>query len=353
MIVSIMGIWGMYVKNSIGNDNAYWATPKAMTTTSPMPITGQKQDSYWHTLKQFWHLLRRYEKTILWVYLSSFVLTLFLLEAFERQLIVHFPLSFAIGLLGGVGVAILKNQLDDTIKSQQDLCRTLPLPLLGLAPANTPVSTQAYALQTALADTSEVADAFRLLRNNLLLLTQHNTPKILNITSTDASEGKSSTIINLATAFAQSGKRVLLIDADLRRPTLHKHFNTNNIKGLGNYLAGLNRIESLIQPTFIANISLLPAGPVTPHQVELLASDQFKALIAQLESPEAPFELVMVDSPPVMGMADALLLSNRAHATLLVAACYQTRKRALVSSFQKLQQARGNLLGMVMTKAPV
>ncbi len=300
----------------------------------------------------FWAMLKRHEKTFLWVYLSVFLLTLFFTEALERNLIIHFPLSFLVGLSTGLAVALIRGHVEETIKNPADLHHTIPLPILGIAPSNKN-SEYVYALQTAHDPLSPVAQAFYDLRNNLRLLTQNTAPKILNITSSDASEGKSSTTVNLATAFAQQGRKVLLIDADLRRPTLHKHFELDNTKGLGNYLGGLNKLENVIQPTFIANLAVIPAGPITPHAVELLASERLKTLISTLEQGLLNFDLVLIDSPPVMGLADALLISNRSHATILVAACHQTSKRALVSSYQRLKQAHINLIGTVLTKVSI
>lgn len=292
---------------------------------------------------------KRREKTLLGVYLAVFLLALFSTEALNPDLFKNFILSFILGLCAGIIAAFLREGTDAIIKNPDTLARLLPIPLLGIAPA---ISNKAgnYALQSAEHPDSKVAEAFRALRNNLLIVTQEQRPKVINITSTDASEGKSSTSINLATAFAQSGTRVLLIDADLRRPTLHKHFKFDNTKGLGNYLAGLDDFNTLIRPTKIANLQVVTSGPLTPHAAELLSSERLTQWIATAEQPDAPFDLIIIDSPPVMGMADALLIGNRVHATLLVVACNQTRYRPLHAAFERLKQARTNMVGVVLTK---
>ncbi|WGZ95602.1 MAG: polysaccharide biosynthesis tyrosine autokinase [Candidatus Thiothrix putei] len=295
-------------------------------------------------------IAKRREKTLLSVYLGVFLFALFISEALQPNLVRNFILSFILGLCAGVIAAFIREGTDAVIKTSETLSKVLPLPLLGIAPAIRK-KAGSYAFQSANHPDSHVAAAFRSLRNNFLVITHQKRPKIINITSTDASEGKSSTSINLATTFAQSGANVLLIDADLRRPTLHKHFGVDNIKGLGNYLAGLDELEGLIRPTFIPELHIISSGPITPHSVELLSSERMTQLINYAEQNDSRFDVIIIDSPPVMGMADALLISNRVHATLLVVACNQTRRRPLHAAFERLKQARTNMVGVILTKA--
>ncbi|MBO0614695.1 polysaccharide biosynthesis tyrosine autokinase [Thiothrix fructosivorans] len=301
-------------------------------------------------LHKFRVITQRREKTLLGVYLTVFLFTLFTLEGLQPNLPRNFVLSFILGLCAGVLAAFIREGSDATIKGRDMLARVLPIPLLGIAPV---INKQAgsYAFQSAKYPDSAVAAAFRALHNNLLLVTQQSQPKVINITSTDASEGKSSTSINLATQYAQAGTKVLLIDADLRRPTLHKHFGCDNTKGLGNYLAGMeNTLDGLIRKTFIPNLHIISSGPITPHAVELLSSERLSQLITNAEQGNVDFDLVIIDSPPVMGMADALLIGNRVHATLLVVACNETRRRPLHAAYERLKQSRTNMIGVVMTK---
>ncbi|OQX13872.1 MAG: hypothetical protein BWK73_11185 [Thiothrix lacustris] len=300
-------------------------------------------------LRKLQIVLKRREKTLLSVYLTVFLLALFTTEAFSPDLFKNFTVSFILGACAGMIAAFVREGTAGIIKNPDMLARVLPIPLLGIAPAVTNKAGN-YAFQSAERPDSKVAEAFRSLRNNLLVVTQQQRPKVINVTSTNASEGKSSTSINLATAFAQAGTRVLLIDADLRRPTLHQHFRLDNTKGLGNYLAGLDDFKALIRPTKIANLQLLSSGPITPHPVELLSSERLKQLVATAEQQNAPFDLIIIDSPPVMGMADALLIGNRVHATLLVVACNETRRGSLHAAFERLKQARTNMVGVVLTK---
>ncbi|WGZ96006.1 MAG: polysaccharide biosynthesis tyrosine autokinase [Candidatus Thiothrix putei] len=264
----------------------------------------------------------------------------------------NFSLGAVLGLFLGTVIAFMLEFLDDRIKSTEDLEKVLPLPILGVAPTAGKDSKQHnYALLTVEKPTSAVAEAFRSLRTNLMFATREGAPRVLNVTSSDSSEGKSSTAINLATAFAQAGKRVLLIDADLRKPTLHKHFKLDNSKGLSHYLIGQENLDNITQTSFIPEVYVIPSGPITPNPVELLSSERLAELVAFADSPECTFDIIMIDSPPVLGLADALVIGNRTHATLLVAAWNQSRKRPVQAAFQRLRQARNNVIGVVMTKA--
>lgn len=314
-----------------------------------VPAFGTDGTSLREELHKFRLITKRQEKTLLSVYLIVFLFVLFTMEALQPNLIRSFFLSFILGLCTGIIAAFIREGTDATIKSREMLARVLPLPLLGIAPSINK-NSNSYAFQSAKNPDSAVATAFRALHNNLLIVTQQSQPKVINITSTNASEGKSSSSINLATQYARSGMNVLLIDADLRRPTLHKHFEMDNTKGLGNYLAGMDSLQSLIRPTFIPNLHIISSGPITPHAVELLSGDPLNQLISTLEQGNSGFDLIIIDSPPVMGMADALLISNRSHATLLVVACNETRRRPLHAAFERLKQSRTNIIGVIMTK---
>lgn len=300
-------------------------------------------------LQRLHTVFKQREKLILGVFLTVFLLLLLMLESLQPNLPRNFTLSLLLGLCCGLISGFIRESTDATIKSREMLASILPLPLLGAAPA---IGKNAgnYALHTATAPDSPVATAFRTLRNNLLVITQQRPPKIITMTSTDASEGKSSSTINLASSFVQAGYKVLLLDADLRRPTLHKHFGLDNTKGLGNYLAGLDEFEPLVRPTSIDGLHVVTSGPITPHAVELLGSSRLQKLMEHLESADAGYDLIMIDSPPVLGLADALLISNRAHATLMVVACKQARRRPLLAAVARLKQSHTNLVGVVLTK---
>ena len=262
-------------------------------------------------------------------------------------------LGLVLGLFLGTVVAFMLEFLDDRIKTSTDLEKMLPVPVLGIAPhaGKQRNKQQNYALMTVENPTSAVAESFRSLRTNLMFATRAGAPKVLNVTSTDAGEGKTSTTINMATAFAQAGKTVLLVDGDLRKPTLHKHFKLDNSKGLANYLVGQETLANVTQTSFIPEVYIITSGPLSPNPVELLSSDRLGELVTYTEHAGSMFDIIIIDSPPILGLADALVIGNRTHATVMVAAWNQTRKRPLQAAYTRLRQARAHVIGVVMTKA--
>ncbi|UOG92053.1 MAG: polysaccharide biosynthesis tyrosine autokinase [Candidatus Thiothrix sulfatifontis] len=267
----------------------------------------------------------------------------------------NLALGAVLGLFIGVVAAFLLEFLDDRIKTKEDIERLLPLPLLGIAPAigkrSKGSADTEYHLMTAEQPTSAVAEAFRSLRTNLMFATRTGAPRIMNVTSAGPAEGKSSAIINLATAFAQAGKKVLIIDGDLRKPTIHKRFKLDNSQGFVHFLTGQEKLEALVKPTLIPNVFAIPSGPIPPNPVELLSSEHLHELTMRAENGQLPYDLVMIDAPPVLGLADALIIGNHTRATLLITAYNETRKQPLHSAYERLRQARSHLLGVVLTKA--
>jgi capsular exopolysaccharide synthesis family protein len=244
-------------------------------------------------------------------------------------------------------VAFLLEFFDDRVKSTEEVVRILGLPLLGATPILKGTDPILHAMTTANEPTSAMAEAFRSLRTNLLFASRDGTPKVLAFTSALPSEGKSSTCMNLAAAFAQSNKRVLVVDADLRKPTVHKRLKLDNTIGLSNFLTGQAGTDTAIQETMINGVSAMTAGPISPNPAELLSSDRLQELFDL--APDT-FDLIIVDCPPVMGLADALIIANRASATVVVSAFSQSRKRALQDAHRRLNQAHANLIGFIFSK---
>lgn len=259
----------------------------------------------------------------------------------------NLALGGVLGLFLGMVVAFLLEFLDDRIKSSDELERILGLPLLGMTPVLKGSDPTVHSLATFEQPASATAESFRSLRTNLLFASREGTPKVLALTSALPSEGKSSTCLNLATAFAQSNKRVLLIDADLRKPTIHKRLKLDNSIGLSNVLTGQESPEAVIQESKIQGVSVITAGPLSPNPAELLSSERFQDLFDLVPG---TFDLIILDCPPVMGLADALILSNRASATVVVSAFSQSRKRSLQDANRRLRQAHANLIGFIFTK---
>lgn len=253
-----------------------------------------------------------------------------------------------LGLLIGVAIAFLIEFLDDRIKSAASIEKLSGLPILGTTPALKSKDVIEHSLATALQPTSGMAEAFRSLRTNLLFATRDGLPNSLLVTSSAPSEAKSSSCINLASALAQAGKRVLLIDADLRKPTIHQRFKLDNSQGLSSYLTHQADALAIMQETTITGVTVITAGPLPPNPAELLSSDRLQELFTLVPS---KFDIVILDSPPTIGLADALILGNKASATILLIAFSQSKKRVLLDALKRLNQASANVIGFVVTKA--
>ena len=260
---------------------------------------------------------------------------------------INLVLGLFLGLFLGIAVSFLLEFLDDRVKTTDELERLLGLPLLGMTPMVKGDDPVIHALMTMEQPASAIAESFRSLRTNLLFASREGTPKILTLTSAMPSEGKSSSCMNLATAFAQSNARVLVIDADLRKPTAHKRLKLDNSLGLSNFLTYQAGIEDVVQETLILGVSVVTAGPLSPNPSELLSSERLQELFDL--APDT-FDIIIIDAPPVMGLADALVLANRASATILVTAFAQSKKRQIQDAHRRLKQSHANIIGVLFTK---
>jgi polysaccharide biosynthesis transport protein len=258
-------------------------------------------------------------------------------------------IALVLGLFAGVGLAFLFELLDDTIKSSPDLEKLLGKPVLGVIPKvpEREVRGAEVALMAFHHPTSAFAEAYRSMRTALSFSTSEGVPKVLHVTSSGTGEGKTTTAISAAVNLCQTGANVLLIDADLRNPSLHKVFNLSNHKGLSNYLSGAAEPAEVTQATGVKGLFLMSSGPIPPNPAELLHG----ARMVDLASLGAKrFDFVIIDSPPLLGLADALILGDVAQATLLVVAANSTRQGAVEAALKRLRHSRANVLGAVMTK---
>lgn len=268
-------------------------------------------------------------------------------------------LALVLGLCMGVGVVIVMDHVDNTIKSEKDIHRAADVTLLGHIPLLPPAlsvvaaaeTNQSTAVHVDLAchhdSRSAYAEACRNLRTTLLLAAPDQPPRSLVVTSCEPGEGKSTIVSNLAIVLAQLGRRCLVMDADLRRPRLHDSFETDNAVGLSSYLTGNAERDELIQPTLLHGLSIIPSGPIPPNPSELLNSARFGALVAWLLD-EAGFDHVLIDSPPVLQVTDGVILATQADATVVVARHARTSRDALAQGVARLQQARARIAGAVL-----
>ena len=195
--------------------------------------------------------------------------------------------------------------------------------------------------------TSAISEAYRSLRTALQFSTEEGVPKTLLVTSARPGEGKSTAAACLAVNFAQLGMRVLLIDGDLRNPSMHTVLGVENSAGLTNYLAGANEASELVKPSGTEGLTLLTSGPRPPNPAELLASPRFATL---LTTAAENFDVVIVDGPPIMGLADSPIIASVTSGTLLVIEAGGTRRAIVQDALKRLNFARARVLGALLNK---
>ena len=250
--------------------------------------------------------------------------------------------GLALGLFMGVGAALVLEFVNDTIKTPDDVRDKLHLASLGVIPQKQGQSSLAEELKD---QTSAVSEAYFSLRTSLQFSTDSGVPKTLLITSTRAAEGKSSTTLALAQNFARLGNRVLLIDGDLRKPAFVT--GSEPQEGLSKLLTNSDPLHMHVLKTHFENLWLLPCGPLPPNPAELLASPRLRLVIGEAAG---EFDMVIVDGPPILGLADAPLLGAACRATLLVVESGKTRTRAALEALDRLKAAENHIIGAVLTK---
>jgi capsular exopolysaccharide synthesis family protein len=249
-------------------------------------------------------------------------------------------------ILAAATIAVLE-ALDDTFKTPEDLEEGLGVSVLGVAPILAAAADKTP-LSEVLGDaTSAISEAFRSLRTALQFTTAEGAPKSLLVTSSRPGEGKSTTSVCLAANFAQLGMRVLLIDGDLRNPSVHRLLSLENGAGLSNFLAGASDSSKLTQICMISGVSVLTTGPLPPNPAELLAGPRFVSLLATAVE---TFDMVIIDGPPVMGLADAPIIASVAAGTLMVVECGSTRRAIVRDALRRLHFARARLVGALLNK---
>jgi len=269
---------------------------------------------------------------------------------FKTSLSRNVSLGLMIGLLVGLMVAWLLEHLDDSIRFVEDVERETGVPVLGAVPKLKGADLQkvgTVALSPHADPNSPFAEAYRSVRTALQFSTASGAPRRLVITSSSKEEGKSTTALALAINFAQMGKPVLIVDADLRNPVLHKLLKIDNARGLSNYLSGNVRPMEVIHKTDIPNLFVMTTGPLPPNPVELLSSMKLLNLLTQCEE---QFAHVIVEGPPVIGIADEIVICNQVENSVFVVESGKTRKGHAKAALKRLQQAGVHPLGVILTK---
>ncbi len=248
------------------------------------------------------------------------------------------------GLLVAFGLAFGIEYLDDTVKTPEDVSKRLGLPLLGLVPAIR--GTRVPLLSETVPH--DFGEAFRSLRTSLVFTAGAGESRVIAVTSSQPLEGKTTTACNLATALALGGSRVLLIDADMRRPGLHQVMGVRNEAGLSQLLVGQSRVREAVQRTSEPNLFVITAGRTPPNPSELLASERMKSFLANLT--HGPFDWVVLDTPPVLAVTDAVVLAGHVSTVVFVVGSEMTRRVHAERALATLRAGKPRSIGVVLNR---
>ncbi len=259
------------------------------------------------------------------------------------RLTVNLFFAMLAGVVAAIAAAAVLNQVDETISDPEAVRGKLGLPLLGVLPM-----VKGGGTAEALDDPrSPLVEGYLAVEASLRLATAHGVPRSIAFTSTRPREGKSTSATALARLLAADGKRVVLIDADMRAPSLHNAFGVANDSGISNLLSGEQDIDRFVRPSGQEGLSFIAAGPPPPNSARLLMGDGLRELIGRLLN---EFDHVIVDSPPVMGLADAQLVAEAVEGVIFVVELEATPAGAAQNAIQRLREARAQFLGAIVTK---
>ncbi|UCH92199.1 MAG: polysaccharide biosynthesis tyrosine autokinase [Candidatus Aminicenantes bacterium] len=286
-------------------------------------------------------------------------------------------MALILGLALGIGLIFLVDYLDRTIKTPDEVKLMLGVPALGIIPSTKAKSLSAYyyssyykygdnkkkgknnpgpgpknppeiELINFVAPESPFAENYRTIRTSILLSVPKEPPEIISITSALSSEGKTVTTINLAVSFSQLGKKVLIIDGDMRKPRMHKIFKIANSPGLSSFLAGRAQVKEIFAKTNIPNLFVVPSGPHPPNPTELISSEVMSMLLSKLRQ---KVDFIFIDTPPLVGIVDPILLSKNTDGTILVTWAGKTHRHAIEKAKEELDRYNIRTLGVVLNRA--
>ncbi|MBK9709331.1 MAG: polysaccharide biosynthesis tyrosine autokinase [Acidobacteria bacterium] len=287
-------------------------------------------------------------------------------------------IGLLVSLIAGIGLAFFLEYLDNTVKSVEDVSRVAQLPTLAVIPSINTVSARALAgrknvkaevsgLSAQLSPAAEnehgkltklvtldqlssVVEAYRMLRTSVLLSAAGRPPKIILFTSGQPGEGKTTTAINTAISLSQLGSSVLLIDADLRRPTVHRVFKMNQSQGLSTYLSRQVDIEPLIHKLWVPNLSVLPCGPIPPNPAELISSERMKEVLKLLSD---KYDHILIDSPPLINVTDPVILSTMVDGVILVVQAGRSTRDIVRRARHELSSVGAKIFGVVLNNLDI
>jgi len=289
-------------------------------------------------------------------------------------------LAFLIGILGGGGLCFLLEYLDNTVKGPEDVEKLAGLPSLGVIPylppegvrrkkrygfyskykysdgkqnpgeEESPLDVKEIEFVNEFYPKLSVSEDYRTVRTSILLSQTEAPPKTIAFSSSMPQEGKTATVTNMAVSYSQLEKKVLIIDADLRKPRLHRLFKIKNVTGLSGYLTGRVSIKDAIQKTSHENIWIISSGPIPPNPAELLNSDRMKELLDDMKE---KFDVVLLDTPPILAVVDALIVSSLSESMVFIIKAGKTARMPFLRAVDELKQAKTKIIGVVFNEVKI
>lgn len=260
----------------------------------------------------------------------------------------NIAMGLGIGVVLGLALAVVRDVLDSTVKDRASVEEITDSGIIGSIPLDKERRKEPAILFDT--DNSPIAEAFRKARTNLQFLAVDNPPRVIVLTSSMPSEGKSTTAINLALALAEADHRVALVDGDLRKPMVHNYLDVVGTVGLSTVLSGQIPLQEALQKTRFPGLTVLTSGAIPPNPSELLGSQSARKILQELRN---EFDFVIVDSTPLLAVTDAAILAAGADGVLLIARYGQTKREQLTHAVNSLRDVDAKLLGAVLTMVPV